>query len=187
MKHGMIVMLGGVVKALAVAATISFAFSAQAATKKIGNNIWTYKVIKGGVQIGDGANVAVSPAPTAGTRDACPYQGGSAGRLAPPVQSPPSFVLCLLSFVPPFEDRRQRTNDKGLRALGNIANIHCCQCPVTMPIENWQHWQLATLPHWQHSYFAHFAKKRRKYFTPPSAFRGIVRAKELAIRRTIGN
>ena len=34
MKHGMIVMLGGVVKALAVAATISFAFSAQAAASR---------------------------------------------------------------------------------------------------------------------------------------------------------
>jgi len=111
MKHGMIVMLGGVVKALAVAATISFAFSAQAATKKIGNNIWTYKVIKGGVQIGDGANVAVSPAPTAGTRDACPYQGGSAGRLAPPVQSPPSLssVFCPLSLLLRTEDKGRTT------------------------------------------------------------------------------
>jgi hypothetical protein len=23
---------------------------------------------------------------------------------------------------------------------------------------NWQHWQLATLPHWQHFYFVIFAK-----------------------------
>lgn len=36
---------------------------AQAATKKIGAYTWTYVKVKGGVQIGDGVNVAVSPAP----------------------------------------------------------------------------------------------------------------------------
>ena len=55
---------GGVVKLLAVAAAAALAFSAQAATKKIGNYTWTYTTVKGGVQIGDGTGVAVSPAPT---------------------------------------------------------------------------------------------------------------------------
>lgn len=55
---------GGAVKLLAVAAAAALAFSAQAATKKIGNYTWTYTTVKGGVQIGDGTGVAVSPAPT---------------------------------------------------------------------------------------------------------------------------
>ena len=54
----------GVLKLLAVAVTAAFTFSAQAATKKIGNYTWTYTAVKGGVQIGDGTGVAVSPAPT---------------------------------------------------------------------------------------------------------------------------
>ena len=50
--------------------------------------------------------------------------------------------------------------DKGLRPW------ECCHYPllpisnIQCPIGNWQHWQLATLPHWQHFHFANFAKIR---------------------------
>ena len=54
---------GGAVKLLALAAVAALSISAQAATKKIGAYTWTYVKVKGGVQIGDGVNVAVSPAP----------------------------------------------------------------------------------------------------------------------------
>ena len=49
------------VKTIAVIGALALALSADAATKKIGNYTWTYKTIKGGVQIGDGENVAVVP------------------------------------------------------------------------------------------------------------------------------
>jgi uncharacterized repeat protein (TIGR02543 family) len=52
---------GGVVKVLALAAVAALSLSAQAATKKIGKYIWTYKTVKGGVQIGDGTGVALVP------------------------------------------------------------------------------------------------------------------------------
>ena len=62
---------GGAVKLLALAAVAALSVSAQAATKKIGDYIWTYTTVKGGVQIGDGENVAVvsccSPSPVSGT------------------------------------------------------------------------------------------------------------------------
>jgi hypothetical protein len=40
---------------------------------------------------------------------------------------------------------------------------------LPMPIVNWQHGQLATLPHWQRFYFAHFAKKTSTKTIPLSA------------------
>ena len=55
---------GSVLKALVACAAVALACTAGAATKKIGNYTWTYVKVKGGVQIGDGADVAVSPAPT---------------------------------------------------------------------------------------------------------------------------
>ena len=54
--------LGGALKALVVIGSVALALSAQAATAKIGNYTWTYVKVKGGVQIGDGENVAVTPA-----------------------------------------------------------------------------------------------------------------------------
>ena len=53
--------VGSVLKALVVCATVALACAADAATKKIGNYIWTYTAVKGGVQIGDGVNVAAVP------------------------------------------------------------------------------------------------------------------------------
>ncbi len=55
---------GGAVKLLALAAAAALSVSAQAATKKVNGYNWTYVKVKGGVQIGDGAGVAVSPRPT---------------------------------------------------------------------------------------------------------------------------
>ena len=54
---------GSVLRALVACATVALACAAVAATKKIGNYTWTYVKVKGGVQIGDGVNVAVSPTP----------------------------------------------------------------------------------------------------------------------------
>ena len=62
---------GSVLRALVACATVALACAAGAATKKIGDYIWTYTTVKGGVQIGDGENVAVvsccSPSPVSGT------------------------------------------------------------------------------------------------------------------------
>ena len=56
---------------VAIAGVVALALSSQGATKKIGDYIWTYTTVKGGVQIGDGENVAVvsccSPSPVSGT------------------------------------------------------------------------------------------------------------------------
>ena len=56
---------------VAIAGVVALALSSQGATKKIGDYIWTYTTVKGGVQIGDGENVAVvsccSPTPVSGT------------------------------------------------------------------------------------------------------------------------
>ncbi len=47
----------------AIAGAVALAFSAQAATKKIGNYTWTYTTVKGGVEIANGDECAVSPKP----------------------------------------------------------------------------------------------------------------------------
>jgi hypothetical protein len=55
---------GNVLRALVACATVALACAATAATAKVGSYTWTYFPVSGGVQIGNGVDLAVRPAPT---------------------------------------------------------------------------------------------------------------------------
>ena len=97
---------------VAIAGAVALALSSQGATKKIGSYTWTYKAVKGGVQIGDGTGLAVSPAPT-GTL-AIPSK---IGKLAVKSIGDNAFADCdgLVSVTIP----------KGVTSIGNKAFKDC--------------------------------------------------------------
>ena len=100
-------------KALAVlAGAVALMFSAQAATKKIGKYTWTYKVVKGAAQIGNGKDSAVSPEPKGAVT-----VPSKIGKYDVKSIGPHAFDLC--------QDITSVTIPKGVTNIGEQAFVDC--------------------------------------------------------------